>query len=62
MGHLDVPCILYNLDGYYEGLKALLSHMVEQGLSTKERLKGIFFAGNLAEIQKILKENGERLL
>lgn len=60
LGHLDVPCILYNLDGYYNGLEALLSHMVEQGLSTKERLKGIYFAGDLTEIQDILKENGVR--
>ena len=22
--HLDAPCILYNLNGYYNGLKALL--------------------------------------
>lgn len=60
LGHLDVPCILYNLDGYYDGLEALLSHMVEQGLSTKERLKGIYFAEDLAEIQDILKGNGVR--
>lgn len=60
LGHLDVPCILYNLDGYYDGLEALLSHMVEQGLSTKERLKGIYFAEDLTEIQDILKGNGVR--
>ena len=60
LGHLDVPCILYNLDGYYDGLEELLSHMVEQGLSTKERLKGIYFAGDLTEIQDILKGNGVR--
>ena len=32
LGHLDAPCILYDLDGYYAGLKALLAHMVEMGL------------------------------
>ena len=25
LGHLDAPCILYDLDGYYAGLKALLA-------------------------------------
>ena len=30
--HLDAPCILYNLNGYYDGLKALLGHMIEMGL------------------------------
>ena len=32
--HLDAPCILYNLNGYYDSLKALLSHMTEMGLSS----------------------------
>ena len=34
---LDAPCILYNLNGYYNDLQALLRHMIEMGLSTKER-------------------------
>ena len=42
---LDAPCILYNLNGYYDGLKALLFHMIEMGLSTEERQKQIYFAG-----------------
>lgn len=36
---IDAPCVLYNLNGYYEGLKALLRHMVEMGLSTEENRK-----------------------
>lgn len=53
---LDAPCILYNLNGYYEGLKALLFHMIEMGLSTEERQKQIYFVENLAEIKAILGE------
>ena len=52
---LDAPCILYNLNGYYNGLKTLLDHMIETGLSTKERQKGIRFAENLEQIKQILK-------
>ena len=52
---LDAPCILYNLNGYYEDLKALLNHMIEKGLSTEERQEGIYFAENLDEIKGILK-------
>ena len=55
LGHLDAPCILYDLDGYYAGLKALLAHMVEMGLSSPERQSGIYFAKNLDEIKSILK-------
>ena len=30
LGHLNAPCILYNLDGYYNDLKALLEHMIDK--------------------------------
>ena len=53
--HLDAPCILYNLNGYYDELKALLNHMIEKGLSSKERQEGIYFAENLDDIKQILK-------
>ena len=53
--HLDAPCILYNLSGYYDGLKVLLARMIETGLSSQERQRGICFAENLKEIQEILK-------
>lgn len=52
--HLDAPCILYNLDGYYNSLKELLNRMTEKGLSSEERQSGIFFADNLEQIKKIL--------
>lgn len=53
--HLDAPCILYNLNGYYNDLKALLKNMIEKGLSSNERQKGIYFADNLNDIKQILK-------
>ena len=52
---LDAPCILYNLNGYYDSLKALLDHMIAMGLSSPERQQGISFADNLAEIKTILQ-------
>ena len=51
---LNAPCILYNLNGYYDSLKNLLNNMIKMGLSTKERQEGIYFANNLDEIQKVL--------
>ena len=41
MKHLDAPCILYNLNGYYDDLKARLAKMIDKGLSSKERQEGI---------------------
>ena len=55
LGHLDAPCILYNLGGYYDSLNALLEEMIRKGLSTPERQKGIFFATDLEEIKALLK-------
>ena len=52
---LAAPCILYNLNGYYDHLKALLAHMIDMGLSTPERQDGIYFAETLDDIRAILK-------
>ena len=54
LGHLDAPCILYNLDGYYDDLEHLLAHMIEKGLSSPERQRGISFAKDLDQIAAIL--------
>ena len=53
---LKAPCILYNLNGYYDHLKALLEHMIEKDLSSPDRQQGIHFAADLAEIQEILRQ------
>ena len=53
---LDAPCILYNLNGYYDDLKALLGHMIEKGLSSPERQEGIYFAEDLTQIRAILEK------
>ena len=55
--HLDAPCILYNLNGYYDGLKALLARMIEKGLSSPERQQGIYFVEDLEQIKEILQKS-----
>lgn len=55
LGHLNTPCIVYNLNGYYDCLRGLLDHMVEEELASDERLRGISFARNLDEIRKVLE-------
>ena len=54
LGHLDKPCILYNLNRYYDGLKAQLAQMIDSGLSSEERQRGIDFADSLEDIQRII--------
>ncbi len=55
LGHLNAPCIFYNLNGYYNSMKELLKHMIDMGLSTEDKQKGIYFADNLEEIKRILR-------
>ncbi len=50
------PCIFYNLNGYYDHLKAQLEHMTQKELLTIERQKHIYFASSLDEIKNILLE------
>ena len=54
LGHLRSPCIIYNLNGYYDDLRRLLDHMVEMGLASREKLAGISFAQNMNEIRNII--------
>ena len=55
--YLDAPCILYNLNGYYDGLKVLLGRMIEKGLSSPERQQGIYFVEDLEQIKEILQKS-----
>lgn len=54
---LDAPCILYNLNGYYDSLKALLNEMICKGLSSAQRQAGIHFAADLAQIRVLLESD-----
>ena len=54
VGKLDKPCVFFNLNGYYDHMKALLDHMIEMELSTKERQKKIYFADTLEEVTALL--------
>lgn len=54
---LDAPCILYDLNGYYDSLKALLNEMICKGLSSAQRQAGIHFAADLAQIRALLESD-----
>lgn len=54
LGHLDAPCILYDLNGYYSGIRAQLAQMRQAGLSDEEGQKKISFARSLEDIVRLL--------
>ena len=51
LGHLKTPCIVYNLNGYYDSFRELLDKMVEEGLASAEKLQGISFVKDLDGIK-----------
>ncbi len=57
LGQTASPCIFYNLNGYYDDMKALLHHMIEKGLSSEEKQQGIYFADDLAQIEEIIRKS-----
>ena len=54
--HLNAPCILYNLNGYYDDLKNLLNKMITYDLSSKDKQEDIYFVENLSEIVKVVED------
>lgn len=50
------PILLYNVNGYYEPVKHLLSHAVEEGFLAEFQLKLCSFAENPEEILEKLEE------
>ena len=54
LDQLSQPCIFYNLNGFYDDMKAFLQRMINVGFSTSERQHGIYFASNLTEIEHII--------
>lgn len=58
LGHLRTPCIVYNLNGYYDCLRAQLDRMVEEELSSTEKLGGVSFVCSLDEIRNVLTQVG----
>lgn len=55
LGHTSAPCILYNINGYYDLLQRFLQQMIECGYSTPQRQANIFFVESLEEIKELLE-------
>lgn len=49
---LDAPCILYNLNGYYNDLQALLRHMIEWGCPPRSGRRGSASPMTLPEFRR----------
>ena len=56
LGLTDKPCIIYNINGYYNILADYLDQMVEEGFMTAENREKIFFAEDTADLEPILRK------
>ena len=54
LNRTEKPCILYNIEGFYEPLKKLLEDMVAADFLPAEDLNKVVFASNLDEIKAAL--------
>jgi uncharacterized protein (TIGR00730 family) len=54
LGHNENPCIILNLDGYYEPLRVMLDRMVQEGFLDRESRKKFLFAADTEEIGRML--------
>lgn len=48
------PCLIYNIDGFYEPLQALLQNMVNDDFLTEEELYYIRFVSNIGQLEDTL--------
>lgn len=55
VGQNDGPCILYNVNGYYEPLKEMFDQMVGQGFLSQDDRDKVLFSDDLGEIAQFIQ-------
>lgn len=56
LNRTEKPCIVYNIEGFYEPLKKLLDEMVSADFMPAEDLDKVIFANNLDEVKAAIGE------
>lgn len=54
VGKKDAPCILMNIDGYYDFLEQYFDKMVAEGFLTIEDRKNTLFTDNIEEMERFI--------
>ena len=55
LGHAAPKCIVYNVNGYYDSLRAMIDRMVDDGFYPAERRDDIAFADSLDALRAALE-------
>ena len=54
IGQLDKPCLLFNMNGYYDSLKEQFNQMVRAGFLTTSDRKKVSFVDNLEALEEVI--------
>lgn len=56
LNHTKCPCIFFNVNHYYDPMKALLQHMLNEGFLRETTYQRIHFADSIEEISLLLEQ------
>lgn len=56
VGENDGPCVLYNVNGYYNSLEKFFDEMVSEGFLSKSDREKTLFSADLDEIESFINE------
>ncbi|SCA88935.1 conserved hypothetical protein TIGR00730 [Streptococcus macedonicus] len=54
VGQLDKPCLLFNMNGYYDSLKEQFNQMVQAGFLTTADRKKVIFVDSLQVLEEVI--------
>jgi hypothetical protein len=57
LGIDNKPCVLFDIEGYYQPLKKVFEGMIEAGFSGKEDFRNVLISENMAEITAWMKNH-----
>lgn len=55
LNQTKAPCVFYNLDHFYEPLKAMLKKMLSEDFVDDQFMEAVHFCSTLEEIEEILR-------
>ncbi|MCK1256765.1 TIGR00730 family Rossman fold protein [Streptococcus iniae] len=56
IGQNDSPCVLYNINGYFNHLESMFDHMVSEGFLSQNDRNNVLFSDDIIEIEKFIKD------
>ena len=55
LGLKDRPCVFYNVNGFYDGIKEFYEKLIREGFLEKEASRELMFTDNIAEMEEFFR-------